>query len=282
MKFLIVGDLHGQMPKIHFKEFDAIIAPGDFCSDEPKALIFQTMRERKKNLQSKLRWWNIVGKQKAAQMIEKSLADGRKILKYLNSFNVPVFIVPGNWDWTPEDPDTALLKKNLYPTLFKGLSNVRDIHHRIVTCKDHELIGHGIASAPEYPQYDDIKQRLSSEELNELRGAYEKKKEKVDALFQKAKKPVIFLSHNVPFNTPLDLITNKKSPFFGYHFGSLIVREMIEKHQPIASIGAHMHEHFGKCEIGDTVCINAGFGSEVNTLLELEGNNVRKLEFHPR
>ncbi len=34
MRFLIVGDLHGQMPKIHFKEFDAIIAPGDFCPDE--------------------------------------------------------------------------------------------------------------------------------------------------------------------------------------------------------------------------------------------------------
>ncbi len=39
MKFLIVGDLHGQMPKIFFKEFDAITAPGDFCSDEPKALM---------------------------------------------------------------------------------------------------------------------------------------------------------------------------------------------------------------------------------------------------
>ena len=33
-KFLIIGDLHGNKPLIHFKDFDAIIAPGDFCSDK--------------------------------------------------------------------------------------------------------------------------------------------------------------------------------------------------------------------------------------------------------
>ena len=38
-KFLIVGDLHGQIPKIREKKFDAIIAPGDFCSDELKKYI---------------------------------------------------------------------------------------------------------------------------------------------------------------------------------------------------------------------------------------------------
>ncbi len=27
MKFLIIGDLHGQIPEVHYKSFDAIIAP---------------------------------------------------------------------------------------------------------------------------------------------------------------------------------------------------------------------------------------------------------------
>lgn len=31
MKLLIIGDLHGNKPKIHFKDFDAIIAPGIFA-----------------------------------------------------------------------------------------------------------------------------------------------------------------------------------------------------------------------------------------------------------
>ena len=33
---LIMGDLHGQKPEIYAHDFDAVIAPGDFCSDAPK------------------------------------------------------------------------------------------------------------------------------------------------------------------------------------------------------------------------------------------------------
>jgi len=112
---------------------------------------------------------------------------------------------------------------------------------------------------------------------------YLKLLKKYDKLFRSAinrKKPIIFLSHNVPFNTPLDKIINKDSPRHGYHYGSLIAREMIEKYQPLVCIGGHMHEHFGKCKIGKTICINAGFGSYVNVWLELSGNKIKKLEFH--
>jgi len=40
-----------------------------------------------------------------------------------------------------------------------------------------------------------------------------------------------------------------------------------------------MHEHFGKCKISRTICINAGFGPKVNTLIELKGNKIVKLLF---
>jgi len=33
-KLLIIGDLHGMMPKIYFKDFDVIIVPGDICGDK--------------------------------------------------------------------------------------------------------------------------------------------------------------------------------------------------------------------------------------------------------
>ncbi len=55
---------------------------------------------------------------------------------------------------------------------------------------------------------------------------------------------------------------------------------MIEKFQPLVCIGGHMHEHFGKCKIKKTTVINTGFGSNVNTMMELEGNKIKKLEFH--
>lgn len=37
---------------------------------------------------------------------------------------------------------------------------------------------------------------------------------------------------------------------------------------------------FGSCKIENTIAINAGFGSNVNTWLELEGNKIKKLEFY--
>ncbi|MEK6974409.1 MAG: hypothetical protein AABW41_04210, partial [Nanoarchaeota archaeon] len=113
-----------------------------------------------------------------------------------------------------------------------------------------------------------------------IKSEYSRLYKKVSDLFEKATKPVIFLSHNVPFNTKIDKITNKESPRYGYHYGSLLAREIIEKYQPLICIGGHMHEHFGKCRIGKTIAINTGFGSNVNTFLELEGSKIKRLEFY--
>ena len=282
MKFLIVGDLHGQMPKIHFKEFDAIIAPGDFCSDKMKPLIWQAMREREKNPECTLRWRDLAGKEKSHAMTEESLADGRKILEYLDTFGVPVYIVPGNWDWTGEDPDDLFFKRNRYPELFHGLKNVVDVHHRIVDAGGYNFIGYGISSAPEYLEGKQRFSRLKPGKLADAKKEYNHKLRLISSLFKKATKPVLFMSHNVPFDTPLDLITNKDSVAYGQHYGSVVTRRIVEQYQPVVCIGAHMHEHFGKCKIGKTVCINAGFGSKVNTFLELENGTIRQITFYPK
>jgi len=277
IKFLIVGDLHGSKPEIYIEDFDAIIAPGDFCSDAPRKYMFQALKEP----DSKIKWYDLVGKREARKMIEKSLSDGRKILEFLDSFGVPVYVVPGNWDWTGDkESDWDFLKQDHYKTLIKGLSNIVDVHYKIADIKDYQIIGYGISSAPEYPQYKEEMEKLKPEELAKRKRKYERNLEKVSSLFEKASKPIIFLSHNVPFNTPLDKITNKDSPRYGYHYGSLVVREMVERYQPLVCIGGHMHEHFGKCKIGRTVCINSGFGSKVNVELELSGNKIKKLKFY--
>ena len=142
MGFLIIGDLHGNVPKIHFKNFDAIIAPGDFCSDAPRKYMFEAMRKKIKNPRSKLEWYDIAGRKKAIKMIKKSLSDGRKILKRLNSLGVPVYIVPGNWDWTKGDGDKTFVKGEFYDGLLKGLLNIVDVHNRIIDIGDFQIIGH--------------------------------------------------------------------------------------------------------------------------------------------
>lgn len=281
MKVLVVGDLHGNRPNIYFDGFDAIIAPGDFCSDAPRKYVILALRKRLENSNSKTRWYDIVGKREARKMIKKSLSDGREILEQLNSFGVPVYIVPGNWDWTKiNDPDWDFLKQDHYKTLIKGLSNIVDVHHKIVDIGDYQIIGHGISSGPEYPQYKEDLERLKPKELAKRKREYERDSKKITSLFEKASKPVIFLSHNVPFNTTIDEITNKDSPRYGYHYGSLIAREMIDKYHPLVCIGGHIHEHFTKCKVGKTIAINAGFGPYVNIWLELSGNKIKKLKFY--
>src|SRR3989338_10560196 len=135
MKFLIVGDLHGNMPKIHYKNFDAVIAPGDFCSDAVRKYMFKALKLWMENPKERLEWYDLseVGRTKAKKEIKKSIKDGRKILERLNSLGVPVYIVPGNWDWTKnKDSEWKFLKQDHYKKLISGLKNIVDVYHRKV------------------------------------------------------------------------------------------------------------------------------------------------------
>lgn len=285
MRFLILGDLHGQESKFYFKDFDAIITPGDFCPlDNIRKLMFEVITRKQKNKDSKFKWYELCGKREARKLIKDSISKGRKVLENLNSFEVPVFIVPGNADWTKDKTsEWDFLKEDHFNFLIKGLKNIINVHYKVKEFGNFQIIGYGISTGPEYPQHKEQIEKFKLKQLKKIKRQYEREKRKTDKLFQKArqnKKPIILLSHNVPFNTSLDKITYKKSPMYGYHYGSLVVREMIEKYHPLVSIGGHIHEHFGKCKIGKTVCINAGFGSKRNTLLETDKNKIKRIKFH--
>ncbi|MFH1455555.1 MAG: metallophosphoesterase [archaeon] len=281
MKFLIVGDLHGSIPKIHFKDFDAIIAPGDFCSDETKPLIFKALRARLEDPDFDLEWYDLIDKRKAKQMILKSVKNGRRVLEKLNSFNVPVFIVPGNWEWIEcTNCEWKFLNKDHYTPMLKGLDNIINCHHTLIKFEEYNIIGYGISSGPEFPQNKKELKRYSKQKLKKTKKEFNNIIKYMSHLFKKAKHPTIFLSHNVPYNTPIDKITDKSSPRHGMHYGSVVTRKLIEKFQPVICIGGHMHEHFGKTKIKKTVCINTGFGPKVNTFLELDNNKIKKLKFY--
>ncbi len=266
LKFLIVGCLHGRKPRISTKAVDAIIAPGDFCYSEIRKYIFKSMRQKFKGLKAK-EWWQLAGgKKKAISLLRKSFKKGRKVLEYLNSFGVPVIVVPGNWDFAEKEPMSykAGLK---WEKLKKGLPHIIDCHQKLKDFGSYTVIGHGITSGPEFQK----RKRLFNKQFN-----------KMSKLFLKARKPTIFLTHNVPYNTKLDLITDKRSPLCGVHFGSTLARKLIKKFRPTACIGAHMHEHFRQDKIGKTTCINSGYGPKCNVILEIEDNKIKKLKFIPK
>lgn len=290
MKFLIIGDLHGSMPKIHFKDFDAVIAPGDFCSDKRKDLVWRAIKQKENegdenNKSKEVMWYDLCGRKEAKKMIDESVASGRKILKYLNSLGKPVFIVSGNWDYTGV-PKNLLPKKtrkkiwsywikNHYNEMINGLENIIDLSFKAVDFNGVILIGYGVFH---------IGSGTAPEDKNDFMYAYSR----LYSLFMQSKLfnfPIIFLSHNVPYNTKIDKVLNKKSPAYGKHYGSVVVKEIIKDFQPLVNIGGHIHEHFGKTRIKKTVCINTGFGPNVNTLLDIDlsdnKNKIKKIEFYP-
>ncbi len=214
-------------------------------------------------------------------MVDKSIRDGKEILEYLDSLGVPVFAVPGNWDVREISMPQNDRNTEVFYKMISGLENVKDIQHNIIDFREFQIIGHGITSGPEYPQYEeDLDRAKRKGNFEEIKKDYEEGKEKVFLLFESADKPVIFLSHNVPFDTGVDMITWEGSPRNGQHFGSLIAREACDKYQPVVCIGGHIHEHHDKDILGKTVVINAGFGADVNTIIEVEGSYIKRIEFH--
>jgi len=80
--------------------------------------------------------------------------------------------------------------------------------------------------------------------------------------------------HAPPFNTHLDLAPKldknlKPVTRFGnpvsVHVGSVAVREVIEKYQPLLGLHGHIHESGGLDHIGRTLCLNPG--SEYQSVL---------------
>lgn len=308
MKLLIIGDLHGNKPNIHFKDFDAIIAPGDFCSDKHLRPLYlkwfqyvNTNKDTEHNFDS---FAKEVLKVKKTQLVKgetKSLNTGRKIMEFLNSFGKPVFIVPGNWDQSylgKEVPDKGLGKRNVeyYLSIYKkfsskrtnkkltkNLKNIYDCQFKLYNFRGFNIMGYGLSNFPERPNLNRFK---SKKQRSQIKKSYGNLFNILSIEYKKKNKnyPTIFLTHNVPYNTKLDLVISKGSYAHKKHYGSRITLDFCKKYHPLLCIGGHMHEHFGKQKIGKTTCINAGFGSKVNTLIDLDEKKgkIRSIKFYPK
>ena len=311
VKFLIIGDLNGNKPIIHFKNFDAIIAPGDFCSDKyHRKLVNAWMKAEWNKGRAKMVDFDKFCKntlkltsQDLKSFQKKSLDRGREILEFLNSFGKPVFIIPGNWDQSIKGGEKSAKKVHIElmnrhkwfsspytnKKLTKGLKNVYDCQLRGFSFAGYNFVGYGITSVPELPEQKHwtlkkLKKKMTKGQWNLVKKSYAELLKKVEAPYLRLnkKQPLIFLSHNMPYNTSFDKIKKKGSPVNGKHYGSMIARDFILKHEPLVCIGGHMHEYFGKVKLGKTIVINGGFGAKVNTFLEVEGNKIKKVKFYPR
>ncbi|MFW5704644.1 MAG: metallophosphoesterase family protein [Nanoarchaeota archaeon] len=243
VKFLVIGDLHGQIPKIKTGDFDAVIAPGDFCADYIRPYYIKLFRLIKEKNDKNLKLKNVCPFYKRIYYKIKSIRKGKKVLDFLNSIGKPVFLVPGNWE----------PKEKYWNKLIKGYSNLVDLHLKKKNFKGISFIGYGFNSSPEDLKDKEVKRVFKN----------------LDKKFS-SKTPVILLTHNVPYKTKLDKINSPGSYAHNQHYGSILAKNLIKKYQPLLCVGGHIHEGYGKQKVGKTLCINAGFGGDKNTIVEID------------
>jgi len=265
VKLLIVGDCHGKIPDLPEEDFDAVLCVGDICGDDEgvRELMFEAAETGEE-------WYEALGEEEARESVESSLEEGREVLEYLSSFEKPVYVVPGNWDWTGENSEWEFLNGNRFQELLEDFEKVRNVNFNKYDLAGFVVIGYGPCPAPELPQYADN----IPDETGDLVRDYRESRMRLDQLFQQAEKPVIFLTHNPPFDTELDEVKEENEI---RHYGSLLVRDMVQRHRPVFTASGHIHESEGKYRLGDIICVNAGLESAAT--VELEDFEVEEIEF---
>lgn len=258
MKILAVGDFHGKFPnkiKKYAKDADVIICPGDISSRKERKYLFKYYNE----INSGIPLSYFVSKKILSKLFKQNLKSMAFVIKELDKLGKPVYIVPGNSDFTEIRIKKKVLEgyglKGDYPTMqemIKKTKNLKLIFHSRLKLGNFDLIG--------FTAY-----------------AYLKKPLKVlKKLFSKAKqRKVIFLAHEPPYGTKLDKIKNKSSPMYGKHAGNEDYNHVIKKYKPVFHICGHIHESQGKIKLGKTTVVNVGYGAKGQfTIIDLNDKKI--------
>lgn len=272
---MVIGDLHGQTPQLPDEEVDAVLVIGDVCADTGmREYMNQSLQLYNKEGPEADTWYEIAGEEKATQLVHQSLQAGRDTMKLLNKLGVPVYAIPGNWDWTGEDSEWELITRNLWSErVVADLENVIDLDDSLLETDEYSLLGYGRVNGPELLEHRGY-EFVTDEEIAENQQDFQELYEAFATLCKEAQHPIIFLSHNVPYDTELDIINNPESIQDGKHFGSILARKIIDEYQPVLCVAGHIHEHYKTQKIGNTVCLNAGFGADKVTIITIEDGTV--------
>lgn len=300
-----MGDLHGLKPRLHYKDFDCIVHVGDLGDDSKLGPLYKKyFKLLKKDENLKLGWEDFVKKEVGLRKYNfyerDSLRVGNEILKYLDSFGKPIFLVAGNWDQSYGPSKIKDIERNYYsyikafydwylgdrinPKLLKGTKNVFDCMHRNHEFNRINFIGYGNSSGKEILSKK-IKKKVTEKQYEILKKSLKKIHDKVFNAYRSRKNKkflTIFITHNIPYETKLDIAKDKDSYAYGLHLGSSLARKFCEKYQPLLCVGGHIHEGVGKDKIGKTIVLNPGFGRDAQILIDVDEKKgkIRKIEFY--
>jgi len=293
MKILVVGDFHGEFPSkfnkiINKEKMDLVVSLGDYPPFHYRKLWFKHCYGKDVEL------WEIIGKSKYKKLVMKDLKMAENALKKLNRVKVPVFTVLGNIDW-PSFDDVADDKKNAktmpnfdrkdkLAKIMKKYKNINRFDYKSLRFGDYFFIGMRGHSFP-----GKVKSK-----------AFRRHKKILEKLFKKFRKEnkdgkVIFVSHNIAYNTKLDRLSLKASKFAlksagkkhtkilkirKRHYGSKLARRIIDKYHPSLHLGGHIHESLGKDKLKRTIIINPGAVHEGKAaIVEINEGKIKKIKF---
>lgn len=293
MKLLVIGDFHGKFPKkfetlIKKEKIDLVVSLGDYPPFHYRKLWFKHCYGKDVEL------WEFIGKAKYKKLLVKDLKMAENALKKLNKLSVPVYTVLGNVDYPDVDDIIDYSKKRIKSqpnfdrkeVLAKRMKKYKNIHrfdYKALKFQDYVFIGMRGHSIPGH-----VKSK-----------GFRKYKKILEKLFKKFRKEnrerrIIFVSHNIAYNTKLDKLALKplKKVLKGHfgkeirkkklakHYGSKMARRIINTYQPILHLGGHIHEAWGKDKIGKTILINPGAAHEGRVaVVELGEGKVKKIRF---
>ena len=255
MKILAISDIEGRMFKglkgfCKRNKVDAIISAGDFSTSCTKMvfdnweLLGNWTNENRKKFDKKY------GFAQANKKIKKSHDQGIKVLKMLNSLDIPVYVILGNQDYVDKQRSGKSFRKKDFIKLgsqlpyIRKMKNVHYVHNKSRKLGDYRVVGKSTGYSTGGRHF--------------------------------SKRPIILVTHTPAYGTRFGRVKNKASPRNGEQVGSEEVRFLIDSYEPFLHICGHMHEHWGKTRVGKTISIASGFGFRGQaTLIELNGKKVK-------
>nr|MBI4156426.1 metallophosphoesterase [Candidatus Woesearchaeota archaeon] len=280
MKILVIGDFHGNFSKkfnkiIDKENINLVVSLGDYPPFHYRKIWFKHCYRKDVEL------WEVIGKKKYKELVSKDLRLAENALNKLNKLKVPIYTTLGNIDWPSPDDIMDIMKKtkksmpnfdkkDRLTKRLKNYKNIKRLDYRALKFKDYVFIGMRGHSHP-----GKVKSK-----------AFRKHKKIIEGLFKKFKKEnknnkVIFVSHNVPYNTKLDKIgKHAHKEVRGKHFGSKLAKRIITKYQPILALGGHIHESSGRDKIKKTTIINPGAANVgKGAIIEIVKGSIKNIEF---
>ncbi len=266
MKIGLLADIHGSEKNLnqllnHFKKekVDLVLIAGDIAATVSYKLIIRSFIATKKLSRSN---YATYAYSSALDLFDRfQIKSLKKILKRLNRCSFPSIIIQGN----SETVNASLFLKEES----ERSSNLFFIDNEILELPEFKFtfIGYsGTLPAVYRRAFASPGEKPLAQMREELEGMEKK---------IKGTNPIIFLTHDAPYGTKLDIIKSRNE-----QGGNKALTEFIERVKPIINVHGHIHENRGAARFTETFLINPGavvdgrgaiYDSEKTTLRMLEG-----------